>query len=175
METVSDNNRWVICPVCHKGNPAGTRFCQHCWGAILTKQSEVTSEELAEATRRRRVYLLRKKIFKIAALSLGSLAVLGCILLFLSYYTDIIVKPPAHVNSDALPGEWNMFRRDLEHSGGEQSGVTPRGELKWVYTTDAAVRSSPAVVGGTVYIGSQDYNLYALDAETGNTHWVFPT
>jgi outer membrane protein assembly factor BamB len=32
------------------------------------------------------------------------------------------------------------------------------------YTTGAAVYSSPAVVGGTVYIGSWDRTVYALKA-----------
>jgi outer membrane protein assembly factor BamB len=49
-----------------------------------------------------------------------------------------------------------------------------RGRLHWAYTTGGPVESSPAVVGGTVYIGSdpataygpgQDYGkVYALNA-----------
>jgi eukaryotic-like serine/threonine-protein kinase len=35
--------------------------------------------------------------------------------------------------------------------------------------------SSPAVVDGTVYIGSGDHNVYALDAETGALRWKFRT
>jgi serine/threonine-protein kinase len=38
------------------------------------------------------------------------------------------------------------------------------GHLRWAYTTGSFVDSSPAVVGGTVYIGSQDSKLYALSA-----------
>jgi outer membrane protein assembly factor BamB len=36
--------------------------------------------------------------------------------------------------------------------------------LKWSYTTGAYVESSPAVGNGVVYVGSDDNNLYALDA-----------
>jgi outer membrane protein assembly factor BamB len=37
------------------------------------------------------------------------------------------------------------------------------------------VTSSPAVVGGTVYVGSQDNNVYAIDAETGQKKWDIDT
>lgn len=35
--------------------------------------------------------------------------------------------------------------------------------------------SSPAIVGGTLYVGSGDQNVYALDAATGSVKWTFPT
>ena len=35
------------------------------------------------------------------------------------------------------------------------------------------LKSSPAVVGGKVYIGSLDGNMYALDANNGNIVWQF--
>jgi outer membrane protein assembly factor BamB len=41
----------------------------------------------------------------------------------------------------------------------------------WSYQTGAAIESSPAVVDGTVYIGSDDQYLYALDAATGGLRW----
>jgi outer membrane protein assembly factor BamB len=35
--------------------------------------------------------------------------------------------------------------------------------------------SSPAIVGGTLYVGSGDQNVYALDAATGAVKWTFAT
>jgi eukaryotic-like serine/threonine-protein kinase len=35
--------------------------------------------------------------------------------------------------------------------------------------------SSPAIAGGTVYVGSGDHNVYALDAATGALRWKFTT
>lgn len=46
------------------------------------------------------------------------------------------------------------------------------GALKWKYKTAGSV-SSPAVVGGVVYVGSD--NLYALDAITGALKWRYKT
>jgi outer membrane protein assembly factor BamB len=42
---------------------------------------------------------------------------------------------------------------------------------RWRFETDGAVYSSPTVVGGTVYVGSDDSGLYTLDAETGAVEW----
>ena len=45
----------------------------------------------------------------------------------------------------------------------------------WAYTTGGQVYSSPAVADGTVYIGSYDGNVYALDAATGHIRWTYTT
>lgn len=50
------------------------------------------------------------------------------------------------------------------------------GALLWEYPTGYAIdSSSPAVVNGVVYVGSWDYNVYALQADTGATLWVHHT
>ena len=40
------------------------------------------------------------------------------------------------------------------------------GQQLWNYTTGSAIDSSPAVVGGVVYIGTDDWNIYALGSPT---------
>ncbi|MFB6876424.1 PQQ-binding-like beta-propeller repeat protein [Streptomyces sp. NPDC056323] len=47
--------------------------------------------------------------------------------------------------------------------------------LRWRYTTGDAVTSSPTVADGVVYIGSDDKNVYALDAATGKKKWAYAT
>jgi len=47
--------------------------------------------------------------------------------------------------------------------------------LDWRYTTGDVIGSSPAVVSGVVYLGSDDQNMYALDAKTGTNLWSSPT
>lgn len=49
------------------------------------------------------------------------------------------------------------------------------GDLAWQYETNAAIYSSPTVVDGTVFIGSDDHRVYALDAETGEKQWEYDT
>jgi len=45
----------------------------------------------------------------------------------------------------------------------------------WNYTTDGLVESSPVVVDGVVFVGSNDGNVYALDQHTGAKIWNFTT
>jgi len=48
----------------------------------------------------------------------------------------------------------------LTHCVFEIRNQGARSSLKWSYTTGKAIRSSPAVAGGMVYIGSQDGYVY---------------
>jgi outer membrane protein assembly factor BamB len=69
-----------------------------------------------------------------------------------------------------------MFRGDPAHSGlyaGAGPSKSPR--LKWKFKTRLAVVSSPVVVNGVLYAGSNDHNLYALDADSGTLKWQFKT
>lgn len=69
-----------------------------------------------------------------------------------------------------------MFRADPWHSGmNDDGGITPIDTLVWMNISGDRVYSSPAVVDGVVYIGSDDHNVYALDADTGAEIWTFLT
>ena len=63
---------------------------------------------------------------------------------------------------------WNPYEHVLN--------VNNVGRLrrKWRYTTGDIVFSSPAVANGVVYVGSDDGNVYALNARTGKLVWTFP-
>ena len=78
----------------------------------------------------------------------------------------------------APPGraEVPMFRGDSAHTGVYPSAKVPSlDRIAWKFKTGAKVISSPAVAGGTVYIGSGDYRVYALDAADGRLKWRFRT
>jgi eukaryotic-like serine/threonine-protein kinase len=67
-----------------------------------------------------------------------------------------------------------MFRGNPRHTGVyEAAGVSKFNDVKWKFHTGGMVIGSPAVVGGLVYVGGTDGNLYALDAETGTAKWKF--
>jgi len=177
MDSAPENEFWVVCPICDELNPQGVSFCQHCWGAIIKSGHPLPYEKALAASRRRRFYRKLRKSSKLATISLVSFTVLaGSTYLGLYHFSDLITKPEQSINSDSLPGDWAMFRHDLSRSGMTNPGDSlPQGTLKWVFSTDAEVHSSPAVANGTVYVGSRDFRLYALDAATGAKRWEYKT
>jgi outer membrane protein assembly factor BamB len=69
-----------------------------------------------------------------------------------------------------------MFRADPQHTGVyDNGGINPDGILVWKFTTGGGVDSSPAVTNGVVYTGSNDKNVYALNAATGAKIWNYTT
>src|SRR5205814_1393546 len=48
-------------------------------------------------------------------------------------------------------------------------------DIAWTAAAGAAVFSSPAVVNGVVYVGSDDDKLYAFNASTGALMWTATT
>jgi len=170
-----ENELWLICPICKEANPQGTLHCQYCWGASLYSVKPITTEQLAIETRRKLARTRRLNTLRILSISIFAPLLLStAVFLGLYNFTDIVFEPPPTVNSSSLPGEWSMFRHDLGHTGSIGLGNTaPQGKLKWEFSTGGPIHSSPAIVDGTVYVGSRDWTLYALDAETGAKRWEF--
>jgi outer membrane protein assembly factor BamB len=69
---------------------------------------------------------------------------------------------------------WSMWRHDPAHSATSQSGPTNL-ILRWKFTTGGAVVSSPSIADEIAYFGSQDKNIYAVDARDGSLIWKFTT
>ena len=61
----------------------------------------------------------------------------------------------------------SMFRGNAAHSGTYQ-GVAPREfhRLKWKFPTGARVVGSPVMQEKIIYFGSDDGNVYAVNAES---------
>src|SRR6476659_3716762 len=70
----------------------------------------------------------------------------------------------------------SMFRGDAAHSG-VYPGEGPKKfhGVKWKFPTGDRVVSSPVWSNGVIYFGSDDHNLYAVDASTGRQNWKFST
>ena len=67
-----------------------------------------------------------------------------------------------------------MFRNNPAHTG-IYSGrpILSEPKLKWKFRTEGEIIASPTVDHGTVYVGSTDGLLYALDAKTGALRWKY--
>jgi polyvinyl alcohol dehydrogenase (cytochrome) len=90
--------------------------------------------------------------------------------------------PPEHP-PDLLTGQtWNGWSGGLTNSrfqSAEMAGLTeqqiPRLKLKWAFGFPGAIAawSQPVVAGGRVFVGSMNGAVYALNAATGCTHWIY--
>jgi polyvinyl alcohol dehydrogenase (cytochrome) len=82
----------------------------------------------------------------------------------------------------ALDSGWNGWGAGLANAryqpaekGGLTAPLVARLKLKWAFGFGGAssARAQPAVVGGRVFVGSENGGVYALDAKTGCTHWTY--
>jgi hypothetical protein len=122
----------------------------------MVVQREVLEERRKVINKRRRIIWL---------------IVLGALCLFIALfsvfqYTDVIFGIAENMQSVPQSGDWAMFRRNPAHTGAIDPTAAPlTGELKWSFTTGAAIHSSPAVNDGIVYFGSQDRKLGRIFAD----------
>jgi len=98
---------------------------------------------------------------------------LSVVILLVTVLFAGVVIVPAAAQYDTM-----QFRYNATHSG-DYSPVagsnTSKGLLTWSFTTGGPVGSSPAVVNGVVYAGSEDNNVYAFNASTGTELWNYTT
>ena len=83
------------------------------------------------------------------------------------------------VHAAAGPSVWWMFHQNTQHTG-ISSVIGPSTPMqKWPkpYITGGNINSSPAISadGTTLYIGSDDGNLYAISTATGAPIWQYMT
>jgi eukaryotic-like serine/threonine-protein kinase len=81
-------------------------------------------------------------------------------------------KPPENPTR-ATATSWPMFRGGQGLPGVSPSRLPDKLALLWTFKTQGPVKSSPAIVGGRVFVGSNDTNVYALDLRTGHKVWSF--
>lgn len=74
-----------------------------------------------------------------------------------------------------VDGLWPMFQRDPGNTGYDPDSNGPLNAVKkrWEFETDGKLQSSPVIVEDTVYIGSNDGHVYALNASDGSERWRF--
>ena len=66
---------------------------------------------------------------------------------------------------------WSMFHHDQLHTGYSSSAAPTTNNVLWSFSTNDDVYSSPTIIDGKLYIGSDDQKIYCLDAEDGHELW----
>jgi len=80
--------------------------------------------------------------------------------------------PTTPPSTEANPNDWTMYRHDIQRAGSTTSTAS-NGNLLWQFNTGDKIRSSPAIVNGVVYEGSNNGIIYALNASTGSVFWQY--
>src|SRR4051794_29557315 len=97
--------------------------------------------------------------------------------LALSALAAAIGFPARSAPRAAAPGalDWPAFHQNLARTGAPGEGRTPeQPHLRWKFRDAeerAAIMSSPAVVGGRLFVGADSGMLYCLDAGSGQPIW----
>src|SRR5947209_2792081 len=72
-------------------------------------------------------------------------------------------------------GDWPLFRGNAMQTGRADVALPDKLEVLWQFKGQAkdSIAGAPAVVAGTVYVGSEEENLYALDLASGKEKWRY--
>ena len=76
---------------------------------------------------------------------------------------------------DTPADNWSQFRGNQRLTGVSQSAVPRTIKHLWTYEAGDSIESSAAIVGGTVFVGSQKGELAALNLENGSVYWKYST
>jgi outer membrane protein assembly factor BamB len=69
--------------------------------------------------------------------------------------------------------DWPLFRGNPLQTGVTAQKLPDRLEVLWKFDAKDAIEGTAAIVGGTVYVGSLDEHLYALDLADGRPKWTY--
>lgn len=89
-----------------------------------------------------------------------------------------VVRPDGGNTSGLQSGSsWPMFQANPYHSGFSSILGPQTNALLWDFVAGGAFANSAPAIGadGTIYIGSEDHNLYAINSTTGTMKWTFQT
>ena len=69
--------------------------------------------------------------------------------------------------------DWLIFRGNPLQTGVAGSSLPDKLVIRWKFKAKDAVEGTAAIVNDTVFVGSMDGNLYALDLASGKEKWTY--
>jgi outer membrane protein assembly factor BamB len=90
----------------------------------------------------------------------------------LTVATAYIIAVPTSAQTTT---DWPMFMGNPAHTGVSPAVPFDSWMVGWKFEAEAGVRSSPSIVNGKVYFGSDDTYLYCLDLNDGSLEWKYET
>ena len=93
--------------------------------------------------------------------------------LFQVFILFLCLWPGSLQAQDTPPENWSQFRGNQQLTGVSRSTVPAQLKLLWTYEAGDSIESSAAIVGGTIFVGTQRGELVALSLENGTVYWKY--
>jgi outer membrane protein assembly factor BamB len=90
-------------------------------------------------------------------------------------YGNLYAGGTCYGDSYQTPTAWTYWRGNMNSPGVTNQIAPEKLNVRWTFTAGGPITSSPAIVNGKVYVGSNDNNIYCVDADNGNKIWEFTT
>ncbi|HLO00143.1 MAG TPA: PQQ-binding-like beta-propeller repeat protein [Pyrinomonadaceae bacterium] len=94
-----------------------------------------------------------------------------CLLLLLPL--TFLLFPGALRAQETPADNWSQFRGNPWLTGVSQAKLPAELKLLWTYEAGESIESSAAIVGNTVFVGSQKGELISLNLENGAVYWKY--
>ena len=94
---------------------------------------------------------------------------------FVVLLLSLSVFPSSLIAQDTPADNWSQFRGNHRLTGVSESTLPAELKLLWTYEAGESIESSAAIVGGTVFVGSQKGELAALNLDNGAVYWKYQT
>lgn len=99
----------------------------------------------------------------------------GVLILMLAVVLGTTVALPS-AGASLADSPWPMRGHDAQQTGRSPYNGPSTPAKKWEFATDDDVLSSPSIGSdGTIYLGSEDGKLYAINPANGSKKWGFAT
>ena len=161
------------CRSCGYENPAeGAERCHNCWMLLEGIAPLYMGESVPKSWWLR--LLTAGMMVKWVPLAI----VLAGVLWWLSAYFQWGPNPASAMTTMEAhtgPGTWSLGRADARNTGFTPDNAPVPGQVKWTFTDDLPMESSPAVVEGRVFLTTGDGRTVALDQATGALVWEYDT
>jgi outer membrane protein assembly factor BamB len=70
--------------------------------------------------------------------------------------------------------DWSMFQHDPQQTGNSSdTSISVPLTQRWTYPAGSLITSSPTIANGTVYIGTADGKVHAVDSTNRTVKWVY--
>lgn len=165
----AEGQAYVSCRVCGATNLEGRRYCTSCWAKLAG--SAPISVEAAERIAARRRTRVRARLLIKWGLVAAVIALVGVLIYDGAQPEPLPPAATTSASSASPPGQWTMAGHDPARSRYAPAGPEFAGRLKWKFQTADQLFAAPVATNDTVFLGTGDRRIVALDAATGAIRW----